>query len=107
MLGDERRFDPIGDGETLPMDRVGIALRLATVGTGDAGISATDDVEVVTLMDDCVRLATAGGTTLDFVVVVPLLADVGMTVGRRIPPFEGLSVFGGGAGGGGDEPLVG
>jgi len=93
LLGDERRFDdPAGEGETLPIVRVGIALRLAAGDTGEGGISETVD---------CVRLVTA----FDLIVVVdvvPFLLDVGMTVGRRIPPFDGFSVLGGGAGGGGD-----
>ncbi len=100
LLGDERRFDIIGDWETFDIERVGITLRLVTAGTGDRGNSETDDVEVV--IDDvcCERVGIDGGTTLVFG-WLPFLAGVGMIVGRRIPPVVDFSGLGGGGGGDG------
>ncbi len=110
MLGDERRFDIIGDCETFDIERVGIILRLATAGTGDRGNSEIDDVEFV--IDDvcCVRIGIDGGIALVFAIgLLPFLDGVGMIVGRRIPPVvdrDDFSGLGGGASGGGDGSFV-
>ena len=109
LLGDERRFDMIGDWDTLVTERVGIALRLATVGTGDGGDSETDDVELVIDEVCWVRVGADGGTILVFG-WVPFFAGVGMIVGRRIPPpvvdETDFSELVGGGGGGGDGSLI-
>ncbi len=111
MLGDERRFDIIGDCETFAIERVGIILRLATVGTGDRGNSEIDDVEFV--IDDvcCVRVGIDGGIAPVFVIgLLPFFDGVGMIVGRRIPPVvdtDDFSGLGGGGRGGGDGSFVG
>jgi hypothetical protein len=105
LLGDERRFDVNGDWVTFDIERVGIILRLATVGTGETGNSEMDDVELVIAAVCCVRVGIDGGTTPVFVVAFELFFDddgAGIIVGRRIPPVvdtDGFSVLDGGGGG--------
>ena len=47
-------------------ERVGITLRLATVGTGEREDSETEDVELVMEEVGCVRVAIDGATMLLF-----------------------------------------
>ncbi len=105
LLGDERRFDIIGDWDRFDIERVGITLRLATTGTCDIGNSETDDVELV--IDDvcCERAGIDGWTTL-VLGWLPFLAGVGIIVGRRIPPVVDTDDFSE-LGGGGDGSFVG
>jgi hypothetical protein len=111
LLGDERRFDIRGDWETLAIERGGITLRLATVGTGERGNSGIDDVEFVIDDAGCVRVGIDGGITLVFVIRLPPFFDedgVGMIVGRRIPPPVDIDTGGfSGLDGGGDGLVIG
>lgn len=100
-------MDVIGDGEAFDTERVGITLRLATVGTGDEDNSETEDVDEVMDDEGCVRAGIDGGITLVFE-GLPFFAGAGMIVGRRIAPPVDLSEFDtDGAGGGGEGSLVG